>query len=67
MSPRVRRAAFRAAHLLLAAAIGCYVYFPDSWALGLKPVIMAVVFPLALISGLAMWGRRRVRVTVAGP
>jgi hypothetical protein len=56
----------RAGHLVLAVALGTYVYVPPSVPTGLlRETLMYVGVPLAAISGLYLWKQARVHRLVA--
>ncbi|NED99183.1 hypothetical protein [Phytoactinopolyspora halotolerans] len=68
VTPRMQRNASRTVHLVVAATLGTYVYAPDHIADGLRPFLMFVGIPLAVLTGLFLWkqawfrralGRRR--------
>ncbi|MFC7625460.1 hypothetical protein [Microlunatus sp. GCM10028923] len=61
MDGRRQRIALRTVHLLVAAALGCYVYLPPAWTGGLRLALMIIGVPLTVITGLALWQHARVR------
>ncbi|NYE72653.1 hypothetical protein [Microlunatus parietis] len=61
MDRRRQRMALRTLHLVLAVALGCYVYLPPAWTGGLRTALMIIGVPLTVITGLALWQHARVR------
>jgi hypothetical protein len=56
----------RTVHLVLAVALGAYVYVPPTVPTGvLREALMYVGVPLAAISGLYLWKQARVHRLVA--
>lgn len=48
-------ARLRLFHLLLALAVGTYVYAPDKVSDPMRPLMMFVLIPLTGLTGLMMW------------
>jgi thiosulfate reductase cytochrome b subunit len=51
----------RLAHLVLATALGVYLYSPLGDVMIAELVVQAVVFPVLVLSGLLMWKGQRLR------
>jgi hypothetical protein len=62
MTPSSVRKLVRTVHLVVAVALGTYVYVPPSVPTGLlRDALMYVGVPLATLSGLYLWQQARVR------
>ena len=66
INARTLRTQLRLFHLLLALAVGTYVYAPEHVTDPMRPVMMFVLLPLTALTGLAMWKQAALRRVLGG-
>ncbi|WP_129666792.1 hypothetical protein [Phytoactinopolyspora endophytica] len=55
ITPRAQRNASRTIHFIVAATLGTYVYAPEHVSDPLRPFLMFVGIPLAVLTGTFLW------------